>query len=184
MHEFVHVWHFQYIWEESVTGVCIVPAQRLPAPGSFITQTPLLSLLCLYWTRPPLPLPPPSETLSSHTPISKQLQETVLPTEWSAALIRILFSPPPLFFFSTIYDLLKVYLCLSLEANSKTCFRVPNVEQWNKSSNIFPLSFNIIWRIFLTRSLPHTGTGKPSIRKHGILLKPTKYLLKKKQEKQ
>ena len=156
MQEFVHVWHFQYIWEESVTGVCIVPAQRLPAPGSFITQTPLLSLFCLCWTHPPLPLPP-SETLSSHTPISKQLQETVLPTEWSAALIRILFSPPPPFFFSVIYGLLQLYFCLSLEANTlNVVFEHP---VWNNEKSIakmFPYHSILSGGYFLKCSLPDT----------------------------
>lgn len=65
---------------------------------------------------------------------------------------------PPFFLFSNLWSSPSLPLSVFGSKHSKSCFWVPNAEQWNKSSNIFPLSFNFIWRIFLTCSLPDTLT--------------------------
>lgn len=132
------VWHFQYIWEASVTGVCIVPVQRLPTPGSFITQTPVIPVVFVLNTptffRGPPDIPSPSLWNPTWTIISfpRQIQELLTATEQSAALIRI---PECLFFFLNLCSSSSLSLSALRSKNSKGHLWVFTVEQLNKSWN-------------------------------------------------
>lgn len=133
---FVHVWYFQYIWEASVIGVCIVPAQRIPAPGSFITQTPLLSLLCLYWTPPRLSSSLNNPVLPSPTP-GTSLGHTICCSHQDPGA--------PLFFFYNLCLSPNLPLSALSTKNSKGSSLSIHCGTMKPVLQKFPLSF-YIWR--------------------------------------